>query len=40
MAAIIAVTNLAFIPIYTAFWIVTIAVCIFVVWAHGRGLRE
>ena len=43
MAAIIGITNFAFIPIYPVFSIVIIAVCIFVIWAltvHGRDVIQ
>lgn len=41
MAAVIAISNFAFIPIYPVFSIVIIAVCVFVIWAltaHGRDV--
>ena len=43
MAALIAIANFAFIPIYPVFAIVIIATCIFVIWAltaHGRDLAQ
>jgi hypothetical protein len=43
MAAIIGITNFAFIPIYPVFSIVIVATCIFVIWAltaHGGDVVE
>jgi hypothetical protein len=43
MAALVGITNFAFIPIYPIFSIVIVATCIFVIWAltvHGRDVVE